>query len=80
MRKYGYGGRLDRVICNGCGKKLVVEDGIVREGVISIDHVWDFFSEKDGEVHHLDLCENCYDNFVRELKLPVEVEEQTELL
>ena len=32
MRKYGHGGRLETVICNGCGKKLVVEDGIVREG------------------------------------------------
>ena len=31
--------------------------GIVREGVLSINHAWDFFSEKDGEVHHMDICE-----------------------
>ncbi len=80
MRKYGHGGRLETVICNGCGKRLVVEDGIVREGVLSIDHAWDFFSEKDGEVHHLDLCEACCDRIAGEFKIPVEIEEQTELL
>ena len=32
MRKYKSDQTLDRVICNGCGRKLVVEDGILREG------------------------------------------------
>lgn len=45
-----------------------------------LDHAWDYFSEKDGEVHHFDLCEECYDELVRRMKLPVDVEEQTELL
>ena len=44
MRKYGQGGRLEKGICNGCGTKLVGEDGSVREGVLSIDHGWDYFS------------------------------------
>ena len=52
----------------------------MREGLLSIDHAWDFFSEKDGEIHHLDLCEACYDRLANELAIPVEVEEQTELL
>ena len=56
MRRYRNGGMLETVICNCCGKKMVVENGILREGAISIDHMWDYFSEKDGEVHHFDLC------------------------
>ena len=48
--------------------------------MLSIDHAWDFFSEKDGEVHHLDLCEACCDRIAGEFKIPVEIEEQTELL
>ena len=32
MRKYGKTGKLETVICNMCGKKIVVKDGIVREG------------------------------------------------
>ena len=80
MRKYKGNGELETVICNGCGKKLVVKNGITREGVLAIDHAWDYFSEKDGEVHHLDLCEECYDNFVSTLKIPVDIEESTELI
>ncbi len=80
MRKYTRNGDLETVICNGCGKKLIVKDGILREGVLRLDHAWDFFSEKDGEVHHMDLCEDCYDQIVRNLRIPVEIEESTELL
>lgn len=80
MRKYKGGGQLESVICNCCGKKMIVEGGIVREGVISIDHVWDYFSEKDGEIHHMDLCEECYDEITDQFHISVAVEEQTELL
>lgn len=79
MRKYKSGGQLDTVICNCCGKKLAVEKGILREGAIMVDHIWDFFSEKDGEIHHFDLCEECYDEMTRQFRIPVDIEEQTEL-
>ena len=68
MRKYTSGGQLEAVVCNCCGKKLIVVDGIVREGVLSINHAWDF------------LCEPCYDAVISEFKLPVDVEEQKEFL
>lgn len=80
MRKYKSNGQLETVICNCCGKKLVVKAGIVREGVILFDHAWDFFSEKDGEVHHIDICESCYDEWTEQFKIPVTVEEQIEFL
>ena len=80
MRKYTENGQLDKVICNGCGKKLIVAKGILREGCFPVNHLWDFFSEKDGEIHRFDLCENCYDQLVPQFKIEVEVEEQTEML
>ena len=46
IRKNGSDGQLKRMICNACGKKLAVKQGIVLEGVISVDHTWDYFSEK----------------------------------
>ena len=49
MRKYQESGKLETVICNGCGKKLVVERGILREGGFSVNYPWEYFSEKDGE-------------------------------
>ena len=52
MRKYRCQEELETVICNCCGKKMIVKNGILREGAIHIDHAWDYFSEKDGEIHH----------------------------
>ena len=72
--------QLKRMICNACGKKLAVKQGIVLEGVISVDHTWDYFSEKDGQTDHFDLCEECYDQMTAAFKIAVETEEQTEYL
>lgn len=80
MRKYKSSGELTSVVCNCCGKKLVVEGGILREGAISVNHTWDFFSEKDGEIHRFDLCEECYDNLVNQFLIEPEVEEQVEFI
>ena len=80
MRKYGKNGQLKSVVCNQCGKSLAVKDGIVREGAVLVNHAWDYFSEKDGEVHHFDICEACYDEMISQFMIPVDVEEQTELL
>ena len=77
MKRYNRNGQLEAVLCNCCGKKLVVEHGIIREGSIGIDHAWDYFSEKDGQVHHF---EDCYDEWITGFRLPVETEEQIELL
>ena len=79
MRKYTKNGQLESVVCNCCGKKLVVENGIVREGVMMVDHAWDYFSEKDWEIHHFDLCESCYDDLLSQFRIEADIEEQTEL-
>ena len=52
----------------------------MREGGARFEIAWDYFSEKDGERHSFDLCEECYDELVNQFRIPVEVEEQTELL
>ena len=79
MRKYK-GNYLTAVICNCCGKNLVVANGIVREGVAHICAEWDYFSEKDGEIHHWDLCEECYDHLVRQFAIAPEIEEAVEIM
>ncbi len=69
MKRYNKNGQLETIMCNCCGKKLVVQHGIIREGCISIDHAWDYFSEKE-----------CYDELVSGFKIPVDREEQIEFL
>jgi len=80
MRKYKGKGDLESVWCNWCGKRLIVKDGILREGSAHFELTWDYFSEKDGEVHHWDLCEACYDRLIRQFRIAPEIEEAVEFI
>lgn len=81
MRKYTEEGhtQLEEVICNKCGRALKVENGIIKEGCFHGNAVFGYFSEKDGIRQHFDLCENCYDEMVRDFKVPAEEIEESEL-
>ena len=81
MRKYENQNerQIQEIFCNCCGKKIRIEKGIVQEGVFHGQVQWGYFSQKDGESHSFDLCEECYDRFTAEFKVPVEEEEATEV-
>ncbi len=73
MKKYS-------LFCNMCGREIKVEKGIVREGVLSVEQNWGYFSEKDGQIHSFELCEKCYDELTARFRIPVTVKKQTEML
>lgn len=66
--------------CNSCGKILKVENGILKEDAFEATKEWGYFSEKDMEVHHFNLCEECYNKLIAEFKIPVEVRKKLEVL
>lgn len=68
------------VTCNCCGKKIKTSKGVMLEGVLSLYVDWGYFSEKDGEVHKLDICEKCYDKWVAAFKIPIDVVSKNEML
>lgn len=63
------------IICNKCGKEIPVANEVASEGVFSVDYEWGYFSDKDGEKHRFDLCEECYDKLVASFVFPAEIEE-----
>ncbi len=67
---------ISKMICNQCGKEIQVVNGQAREGVFSADYSWGYFSEKDGEKHSFELCEECYDALLKGFRIPAEIEEQ----
>ena len=71
---------LEQVICNQCGKTMLVQDGIVKEGCFSVRYKFDYFSNKDGYIYNLDLCEECFDNLIKSFKEPVDIKETKEFL
>lgn len=66
---------IKKIICNKCGREISAENGMTKEGVFSVDYVWGYFSDKDGERHSFDLCESCYDEMLRGFLIPAEVTE-----
>jgi len=82
MRKYesGQPEELLEVICNQCGRKLLVENGYLKEGCFSADNVFGYFSSRDGERHSFDLCEKCYEKLVAQFAVPVDKKKVTELV
>ncbi|WP_343215518.1 MULTISPECIES: hypothetical protein [Drancourtella] len=66
----------ETIFCNGCGKEIKIKDGVIREGLISVEKRWGYFSNKDNEVHRFDLCEECYDRMVSQFVIPVEKENE----
>ncbi len=65
---------VDYIICNKCGKEIKAVDERIEEGVASLEIEWGYFSNKDGEIHQIDLCESCYDELVEQLKVPVDIQ------
>ena len=62
MRKYNKNtNELEAAVCNCCGKSMKIQNGMLLEGICSVDTTWGYFSGKDLEKHEFDLCEECYD-------------------
>ena len=59
---------VEQYICNRCGKEMKEGEGL------SVDKRWGYFSDKDNEVHHFDLCEQCYDELIATFQIPIEIE------
>lgn len=67
--------KIDKVICNKCGKEIVIQNGRLEEDVLEVSKRWGYASEKDNEVHSFDLCEACYDELVSTFQIPPTIEE-----
>lgn len=67
-------GCVEKIVCNQCGKEILVSNGHENEGVFHADYQWGYFSEKDGQRHKFDLCEKCYDSLLQGFQIPVEIE------
>lgn len=71
---------LRAVICNGCGRQLKVEKGMLREDCFCANHSFGYFSRLDGKRVSFDLCGDCFERLLDSLVIPAEEEEETELL
>lgn len=60
---------IEKIICNKCGKEIPVLGGVPQEDVLEVKKRWGYFSSKDNRVDQFDLCEDCYDEFIRSFRI-----------
>ena len=63
---------VEKIICNKCGKEILVNNGVAEGDVLSVQKRWGYFSNKDNDVHEFDLCEECYDKWTATFVIPIE--------
>lgn len=80
MKIYDEHRNLIGTICNRCEKKLLVENGLLKDAVYEGQQSFGYFSGRDGMTHRFDLCEECYDEWIGMFRIPVEETENTEMI
>lgn len=77
----GYGmEQQGNIFCNVCGRKIKMNQGILREDVLKVEKEWGYFSKKDTKRHTFHVCEDCYDTLVQTFTLPVTVTDENEIV
>lgn len=65
--------KVNEVVCNRC-RKLCMAGGVVCADYVEIEVAWGYYSSKDGERHKCDICEKCYDEFIKDFKIKPQID------
>lgn len=68
---------ISKVICNKCGKTIANNLEVQKKDYLSIEKSWNYFSEKDAQIHYFDICEECYDHLIKDFVIEPTVKSQT---
>ena len=63
---------VEKILCNKCGREILVRNEIPDEDVLDVRKRWGYFSNKDNEIHSFDICEKCYDEWIQTFQIPIE--------
>jgi len=58
-----------QINCNKCGRRC---DHHIHSDHMAVSVDWGYFSNKDLQRDVWDLCESCYDDFVKDFKIPIQ--------
>ena len=65
---------LEKIYCNLCGNAVNKNELNYFDDYIAIDKTWGYHSPADGETHRIDICADCYFEWIKGFKIPPEVE------
>jgi len=62
------------VQCNSCGRSVEKDNVGYYEDHVSLSKTWGYHSPFDGEAHAIDLCVNCYRDWIAHFEIPPHVD------
>lgn len=65
---------LDKVICNCCGEEIKKDKYGIMEDYITIKKTWSYNSSFDGQDHEFDVCNRCYEKWMKSFQINVDKE------
>lgn len=68
----------DRIICNCCGQEIRITGQHPYPEYVTIHKTWGYDSPYDGEEHEIDLCPECYDQWIRTFQIDPRQRKETE--
>lgn len=82
MRRYGQNNdnRIVNAMCNMCGRNIKIQNGIIMDGVLSVEYKWGYFSDFDGQKHSFDICQECYKKLEKKFVIPIDKEDINEMI
>jgi hypothetical protein len=61
---------LTRVTCNMCGRGIEKNELGYFNDYLSVEKKWGYHSNLDGESHEIDVCLDCYQDWVSQFTIP----------
>lgn len=68
------------IVCNCCGRVIRGREEADYTEYLHVEKNWGYFSGKDGQKQEFDVCETCYNAWIKSFQIPVTQKEITELL
>lgn len=60
---------IEKITCNMCGNDIGRNSFGYFDESVHVEKTWGYGSEKDGETHAFDLCEECYNKLISGFKI-----------
>jgi ribosomal-protein-alanine N-acetyltransferase len=67
---------VDEIYCNCCGKRIEKNAHQYFQDHLHVEKQWEYHSKKDGKKHEFDICEECYDKWIKSFKISIEKNER----
>lgn len=62
---------VEEVYCNICGEKIAKNSHNHFEDFLHVEKVWGYDSKKDGKKDDFDVCQRCYEGWIKTFKISI---------